>query len=173
MPPPACLLSVTLCLFSHHPLPLRRFGGVLRANKKGLVVRTFTAAGKGKRARTSVRAATIKYILAGLKAKSPSTMRKGSAKTATSGRFTAGTVRSRIGRFKTAPATSSSPAALNFAVLTCQDWSVNHWAAMNLLAAEVVDHDVRARAAAGLGIDHLVPEAVARYIDQHHLYLAP
>ena len=33
--------------------------------------------------------------------------------------------------------------------------------------------DVRARVAAGLGIDHLVPEAVARYIDQHHLYLAP
>jgi nicotinate-nucleotide adenylyltransferase len=39
---------------------------------------------------------------------------------------------------------------------------------MNLSAT-----DVRARAAAGLGIDHLVPEAVARYIDQHHLYLAP
>ena len=33
--------------------------------------------------------------------------------------------------------------------------------------------DVRARVAAGLGIDHLVPAAVARYIDQHHLYLAP
>ena len=39
---------------------------------------------------------------------------------------------------------------------------------MNLSAT-----DVRARAAAGLGIDHLVPAAVARYIDQHHLYLAP
>ncbi len=32
---------------------------------------------------------------------------------------------------------------------------------------------VRDRVAAGLGIDHLVPEPVARYIDQHHLYLAP
>lgn len=39
---------------------------------------------------------------------------------------------------------------------------------MNLSAT-----NVRARAAAGLGIDHLVPAAVARYIDQHHLYLAP
>jgi nicotinate-nucleotide adenylyltransferase len=33
--------------------------------------------------------------------------------------------------------------------------------------------DVRRRIAAGLGIDHLVPAGVARYIDQHHLYLAP
>ena len=33
--------------------------------------------------------------------------------------------------------------------------------------------DVRQRVAAGLGIDHLVPTGVARYIDQHHLYLAP
>lgn len=32
---------------------------------------------------------------------------------------------------------------------------------------------VRERVAAGLGIDHLVPAPVARYIDQHHLYLAP
>jgi nicotinate-nucleotide adenylyltransferase len=32
--------------------------------------------------------------------------------------------------------------------------------------------EVRQRVAAGLGIDHLVPASVARYIDQHHLYLA-
>ena len=31
---------------------------------------------------------------------------------------------------------------------------------------------VRCRIAAHLGIDHLVPAGVARYIDQHHLYLA-
>jgi nicotinate-nucleotide adenylyltransferase len=31
--------------------------------------------------------------------------------------------------------------------------------------------DIRARVAAGLGIDHLVPAPVARYIDQYHLYL--
>jgi nicotinate-nucleotide adenylyltransferase len=30
--------------------------------------------------------------------------------------------------------------------------------------------DIRQRVAAGLGIAHLVPPAVARYIDQHHLY---
>lgn len=29
---------------------------------------------------------------------------------------------------------------------------------------------IRQRVAAGQGIDHLVPQAVARYIDQHHLY---
>ena len=29
---------------------------------------------------------------------------------------------------------------------------------------------IRSRVAAHLGIDHLVPAAVARYIDQHHLY---
>jgi len=40
--------------------------------------------------------------------------------------------------------------------------------AMNLSATEV-----RRRVAAGLGIAHLVPAGVARYIDQHHLYLAP
>jgi len=32
--------------------------------------------------------------------------------------------------------------------------------------------DIRSRVAAGLGIDHLVAPAVARYIEQHHLYLA-
>ena len=31
--------------------------------------------------------------------------------------------------------------------------------------------DIRERRAAGLGIDHLVPAPVARYIDLHHLYL--
>lgn len=31
---------------------------------------------------------------------------------------------------------------------------------------------IRSRIAAHLGIDHLVPAGVARYIDQHHLYLA-
>jgi nicotinate-nucleotide adenylyltransferase len=31
--------------------------------------------------------------------------------------------------------------------------------------------EIRSRRARGLGIDHLVPPSVARYIDQHHLYL--
>jgi len=39
---------------------------------------------------------------------------------------------------------------------------------MNLSATEV-----RRRAAAGLGIDHLVPADVARYIEHHHLYRTP
>ena len=43
-----------------------------------------------------------------------------------------------------------------------------HMPPMNLSATEV-----RRRVATGLGIDHLVPAGVARYIDQHHLYLAP
>lgn len=43
-----------------------------------------------------------------------------------------------------------------------------HMPAMNLSATEV-----RRRVAAGLGIAHLVPAGVARYIDHHHLYLAP
>jgi nicotinate-nucleotide adenylyltransferase len=33
--------------------------------------------------------------------------------------------------------------------------------------------DIRQRKAAGDGVDHLVPEAVARYIDLHHLYPSP
>lgn len=32
--------------------------------------------------------------------------------------------------------------------------------------------DIRARVQAGLGIDHLVPAGVARYIEQNHLYLS-
>lgn len=32
--------------------------------------------------------------------------------------------------------------------------------------------DIRARVRAGFGVDHLVPAGVARYIDQHHLYLS-
>lgn len=31
--------------------------------------------------------------------------------------------------------------------------------------------DIRSRVAAHMGIDHLVPAGVARYIDKHHLYL--
>ena len=48
-----------------------------------------------------------------------------------------------------------------------------HFQPLRLPLMNISATDVRARAAAGLGIDHLVPEAVARYIDQHHLYLAP
>ena len=54
-------------------------------------------------------------------------------------RFVSGQDISSIGQTKTAPAATSSPAQLKFAWLTCQDWSVNHWSAMELLAAEDID----------------------------------
>lgn len=53
--------------------------------------------------------------------------------------FTAGDSRSRVGRFKTAPANDADNSALNFAFISCQDWSVNHWAGMDALAQENVD----------------------------------
>lgn len=53
--------------------------------------------------------------------------------------FTAGDNRSKVGRFKTAPATDADVESLKFAFMTCQDWSVNHWAGMSALAQEEVD----------------------------------
>jgi len=54
-------------------------------------------------------------------------------------RFVSGQDVSAIGQTKTAPAPTSTPAQLRFAWLTCQDWSVNHWAALDLIAAEDID----------------------------------
>ncbi len=45
------------------------------------------------------------------------------------------------------------------------------WVPIALPPLPVSATDIRARRASGLGIDHLVPASVARYIDQHHLYL--
>ncbi|CAM3957441.1 alkaline phosphatase D family protein [Roseateles saccharophilus] len=53
--------------------------------------------------------------------------------------FTAGSGMSRVGRFKTAPAADADISALNFAYMTCQDWSVNHWAGLDAMAQENVD----------------------------------
>lgn len=53
--------------------------------------------------------------------------------------FTAGDSRSRVGRFKTAPAVETDNSALSFAFISCQDWSVNHWAGMDALAQENID----------------------------------
>ena len=53
-------------------------------------------------------------------------------------RFTAGGDISPVGTTKTAPAATSAT-AVRFAWFTCQDWSVNHWGAMSLLAAEELD----------------------------------
>ncbi|QIL43579.1 phosphodiesterase [Acidovorax sp. HDW3] len=50
--------------------------------------------------------------------------------------FSAGGTRSRVGRFKTAPAADSDLAQLRFACFTCQDWSVNHWAAYEHLLSD-------------------------------------
>ncbi len=45
------------------------------------------------------------------------------------------------------------------------------WIPLELPLLPVSATDIRQRKAAGQAIDHLVPAAVARYIDQHHLYL--
>ncbi|WP_028312686.1 alkaline phosphatase D family protein [Derxia gummosa] len=54
-------------------------------------------------------------------------------------RFVAGSDTSAVGRARTAPAADSSPAQLRFGWFTCQDWTVNHWQAMALMAAEDFD----------------------------------
>lgn len=54
-------------------------------------------------------------------------------------RFRAGGDSSAVGRTRTAPALDATPAQLKFAWFTCQDWTVNHWGAMDLIAAG--DHD--------------------------------
>ncbi|MFZ4873731.1 alkaline phosphatase D family protein [Janthinobacterium sp. Mn2066] len=51
--------------------------------------------------------------------------------------FIAGDVRSNVGRFKTAPAATADVSQLQFAYLTCQDWSVNHWGGL----AQIAEHE--------------------------------
>ena len=54
--------------------------------------------------------------------------------------FVAGDSRSNVGRCKTAPAADADVAQLQFAYMTCQDWSINHWGAMaNIAANETLD----------------------------------
>jgi phosphodiesterase/alkaline phosphatase D-like protein len=50
--------------------------------------------------------------------------------------FTAGDVRSKVGRFKTAPVASAVD-PVNFAFMSCQDWSANHWGAFS----DIVNND--------------------------------
>jgi len=45
-----------------------------------------------------------------------------------------------------------------------------HWERIELPSMPISATEIRQRLAAGQGIAHLVPEPVARYIDQHHLY---
>lgn len=54
-------------------------------------------------------------------------------------RFRAGADLSPVGQAKTAPAANSTPSQMRFAWMTCQDWSINHWAAMGMLASEELD----------------------------------
>jgi len=54
-------------------------------------------------------------------------------------RFVAGADASPAGRAKTASHADQPLTQLKFAWFTCQDWSVNHWGAMSLLAREDLD----------------------------------
>ena len=54
-------------------------------------------------------------------------------------RFIAGSDVSPVGRTKTMPSASASVAQVKFGWFTCQDWSINHWGAMSLLAQEDLD----------------------------------
>ena len=54
-------------------------------------------------------------------------------------RFSVGRDTSRTGRTKTAPAPGSSPAALRFAVASCQSWQEGHYTAYRHMAAEELD----------------------------------
>jgi alkaline phosphatase D len=54
-------------------------------------------------------------------------------------RFSAGGVTSMTGRTWTLPAAGQALAQLNFAVISCQDWSVNHWAAFSAMQNEDIN----------------------------------
>lgn len=54
-------------------------------------------------------------------------------------RFVAGSDVSPVGRTKTAAAAGTPLSQLKFAFITCQDWSVNHWGAMEELLAQDLD----------------------------------
>lgn len=58
--------------------------------------------------------------------------------------FQAGEVRSRVGRFRTAPARGASVDQLRLIFMSCQDWSVNHWGGLEHIAqnedAELIVH---------------------------------
>jgi len=54
-------------------------------------------------------------------------------------RFTAGDTTSTVGRTRTAPAEDAPLDTMRFAFISCQDWSVNHWAAFDELLKEDLD----------------------------------
>jgi alkaline phosphatase D len=54
-------------------------------------------------------------------------------------RFTVGSVSSMTGRTWTLPAAGQALSQLKFAVISCQDWSVNHWAAFDAMQNEDIN----------------------------------
>ncbi len=54
-------------------------------------------------------------------------------------RFVAGGKTSPVGRTRTAPTPGTPLSQLKFAFIACQDWSVNHWAGVEELAAQDLD----------------------------------
>ena len=54
-------------------------------------------------------------------------------------RFLSGRSVSAMGRTKTLPAAGSDPTQMRFAVACCQNWSVNHWGAFDLIVQEDLD----------------------------------
>lgn len=50
------------------------------------------------------------------------------------------------------------------------NWPNAHIVHLNMPPMALSATDIRQRKAAEQGVDHLVPDAVARYIDHHHLY---
>ncbi|MGY8524616.1 alkaline phosphatase D family protein [Paracidovorax citrulli] len=54
-------------------------------------------------------------------------------------RFLIGDRASPTGRTRTAPLPGTPLASLRFAFVSCQDWSINHWAGMEELAAQELD----------------------------------
>lgn len=54
-------------------------------------------------------------------------------------RFVSGDSISPIGRTRTAPLENADVAQLKFAFISCQDWSVNHWAAFDELLTQDLD----------------------------------
>lgn len=54
-------------------------------------------------------------------------------------RFRVGSRFSPVGRTRTAPAAGTPLSQLKFAFVSCQDWSINHWAGMEELAQQDLD----------------------------------
>ncbi|MES2483075.1 MAG: nicotinate-nucleotide adenylyltransferase [Pseudomonadota bacterium] len=65
-----------------------------------------------------------------------------------------------------------SQSASNATGFGFSDMPGGRFAALDLPPTPVSATEIRQRVLASLGIAHLVPGAVARYIEQHHLYLA-